>query len=221
MTPRNILKKADELGLDIIAITDHNSAENVLPTMRIESDILVLPGMEITTSEEAHVIAIFPETEALMQLQERVYSSLPKTSDQRLLYEQVIVNEFDEVEGFNEKVLISATDLDAEELIDLIHTLGGLAIASHVDREVFSILTQLGFIPESLDFDALELSFRTPMDRADMLYGEYRRYPWITSSDAHHLEDIARGRIELIIKKPSFEELRLALKGADGRGLVV
>jgi hypothetical protein len=220
MTPRRIISKAIEMSLDIIAITDHNAAENVFAANRIESPITIIPGMEITTSEEAHVIALMPDMDSLMELRGIVKDSMPKGISEKIAFEQVIVNEKDEVEGFIKELLINATSIDTNRVIKIIHQYGGIAIAAHVDREVYSILTQLGFIPADMNFDALEISFRTSYADAEMILHPYRKYPWIKSSDAHHLIDIGRCYTEFHIKEPTFEEIKLALNAIEGREVI-
>ncbi len=217
MTPARVVSTAIEKGLDIIAVTDHNTAENIPSVIKVNSEITVIPGMELTTAEEAHILALFPDMESVMRLQEIAYNDLPLTGNKRILYEQVVVNEEDEVIRFNDRVLMDATGLGVKEAINIIHDLGGITIACHIDREAFSILTQLGFIHDSLNFDALEISFRTERQRALKMFGIYDRYPWITSSDAHHVSDIGRAATEFIMKDASFEEIVLALSGKEGR----
>lgn len=221
MTPRRILRRAMERSLDIIAITDHNASENIEAAMAVESPVTVIAGMEITTSEEAHIIALMPDTESLRSLREVIRGNMPSGMGTKMAYEQVIVNEHDEVEGFVKELLINATLLDAYSVINLIHEHRGLAIAAHVDREVFSILTQFGFIPPDMDFDGLEISFRTSPEEAEKGLSHYRRYPWIRSSDAHHLVDIGRCYTEFRLREPSFEEIKMALRSLKGRGVTI
>lgn len=218
MTPKRIIQQARQKGLDIIAISDHNSAENIPAALSASEGITVVPAMEITTSEEAHIIALMPEINPINELQRIVYSSLPEIEQTKRFYsEQVIVDENDFVRGFSKRLLINATDLSAKELIKIIHELGGLAVACHIDREVFSILTQLGFIPAELKFDALEISFRTSPQEALKEYYQYRHYPWIRSSDAHTLNDIGKVYTEFVIREPTFEEIKLAFEGKEAR----
>jgi hypothetical protein len=159
MTPRQIVDAAKGKGLDILAITDHNSAENTEAARRAASGsgLVVLSGMEITSSEEVHVLALFEDGEGAMRMQDIVYENLPPgENDEELYGQQVIVNEFDEVMGFNTRLLITATRLSLEALVSMIHSCGGLCVASHIDREAFSVISQLGFIPGDAGFDALE-----------------------------------------------------------------
>jgi len=220
MTPSAIVKTALEKAIDIIAITDHNSAENVIAAHKAagKKNIIVLAGMEITSSEEAHILALLDDAEGIMKLQDIVYKNLlPGENDERLFGEQIVVNEKEEVLSFNKRLLIGATSLSAQEIVNTIHSLGGLAIASHVDRDAFSILSQLGFIPEDLKFDALEMSPRIDRQKAGLLFGEYNLYAWITSSDAHWLKDMGERITGFIMNEPTLEEMGLALKNIDGR----
>jgi hypothetical protein len=114
--------------------------------------------MEITSNEEVHILALFDDEEKLFSMQEIVYENLHGINNQKRFGEQVVVNENDEVMGFNEKLLIGTTELAIEDIVNLIHQLGGLAIASHIDREGYSIIHQLGFIPQNIQLDAVEVS---------------------------------------------------------------
>lgn len=221
MTPKRIIEEAVKKGLDIIAITDHNAHENVPPAVKLgeKKGVLVVPGMEVTTSEEVHILGLFPEIDYLREFQKVVYNGLPERDGMVPEFEQVIVNENDEVEGVNKKNLIGATTLDIKSAISMIKELGGIAIASHIDREVFGIIAQIGFIPEDLLFDALEISWSMSIDTARESYKKYACIPWVRSSDAHHIMDIGRCYTKFMIKTPSFDEIRSALKGEGGRAI--
>lgn len=216
MTPRRIIDAAVKKGLDVIAISDHNSAENAGVAAKIAEDrgIKVLPAMEVTSYEEAHVLAIFDSTENVMDMQEIIYKNLPDgINDERLSGYQVVVNEEDEVLGFNKRILFGATSLSLNTLVDTIHSFGGIAVASHIDKEIFSVISQLGFIPDDIAFDALEISYNTKRERAESVFGAYGSIPWITSSDAHHLGDIGRRTTSFFLEELSFEEMVRAFKG--------
>ena len=154
--------------------------------------IEVIGGMEITTKEEVHILALFDkhQDDSLLSLQEIVYGSLQGARDSKRAQEQVVASEDDEVMGFNTRPLVSATRLSVEQTVDLIHSLRGLAVASHIDREGFGIIGQLGFIPEGLALDAVEISANTPCRQAREKIAV--PYPFITSSDAHLLDDVGK-----------------------------
>jgi hypothetical protein len=223
MSPRNIVSAAKRRGLHVIAICDHNSAENVPAVEKnaAREGISVIGGMEVTSQEEVHIVALFGDEERLFSLQEIVYEHLRGTNDERLYGQQVIVNEDDEVIGFSDRLLIGATDITLERLVDLIHEHDGLAIAAHVDREGFGILGQLGFIPDGLPLDALEVA--DPSNVARFVTGDRipqsDRFPFITSSDAHRLEDVARRVTTLLMNTVSLDELRQCFLGHAGRAV--
>ncbi|UCF09839.1 MAG: PHP domain-containing protein, partial [Candidatus Bipolaricaulota bacterium] len=133
MTPRKIVRRACERALGMIAVTDHNSAENAAAVMAAARDtaLCVIPGLEVTTAEEAHVLGLFAELEAALSLQEIVYRHLlPGENDEDLFGMQVVANENDEVEGLNKRLLIGATSLTVNQLVEAIHEREGLAVAA-------------------------------------------------------------------------------------------
>jgi len=220
MSPLAVVNKASGKGIDIIAVTDHNSAENVLAAQRaaLDTDLTVLAGMEISSSEEAHILALFNKVETAIALQDIVYSNmLPGENDEKMYGEQIVANEYDEVLGFNKRLLIGGTLLPAQDVLNTIHSLGGLAVASHIDKEVFSIISQLGFITEDMGFDALEMSRNMERNTAEITFQMYNSYAWISSSDAHHPEDIGKRTVSFFIQEPTIEEMSLAFKNIDGR----
>jgi len=220
MSPRAIVKAAVKKGIDIIAITDHNSAENVIAAIEAakSTDLTVLAGMEITTSEEAHILALFDDMESIVKLQDIVYDNLmPGVNDEKRFGEQIVVNEKDEVLEFNNRLLIAATELSVYSVVNTIHSLGGLAVASHIDKDVFSIISQLGFIPDNLKFNALEMSCHMDRKRAEELYVIYNSFPWISSSDAHYLDDIGKRTTKFFMNEPTTADMASALNNIDGR----
>ena len=160
MSPKRILFSAKKKEIDILGICDHNSTENSLALMNAAKNmnINIFPGMEVSTLEEVHVLALFDDIENTIKLQEFVYKNLPGENNEEAFGMQVILNEKEEVLGFNNKLLIGATTIPLNEVVQLIHSLDGITIASHIDRESFSIIGQLGFVPENLELDALEIS---------------------------------------------------------------
>ena len=133
---------------------------------------------------------------------------------------QVIADEHDQVLGENPRLLIGATGLSLMDIVQKAHHLSGICISSHVDRPSYSLIGQLGFIPEDLHIDAVEVSFRVPLEKARSQVQGIGDYPCVTSSDAHFLHDIGKVWTEFIIAAPSLEELSLAFTGTDGRHIV-
>ena len=220
MSPATIVKRAKAIGVHILGISDHNSAENTQAALEAAHryGVHVLPCMEVTSLEEVHILALFDTLESVLQLQEMVYQKLPGENDEETYGMQVIANADDEVLGFNQRLLIGATTLTVEEIVNKIRSLGGLAIAAHIDRESFSLISQLGFIPDDLALDALEIS-------PALSYGDaVRRYspslPLIHSSDAHKEDEIGRCCTHFLIDDANIGEIRKALRGQEGRKIL-
>ena len=220
MSPKGILTAAKKKELDIIGICDHNSSENSLAVMNAarKMNISVFPGMEVTSQEEVHVLALFDEIENSLKLQKFVYKNLPGENDEKAFGMQVVVNEKEEVLGFNNKLLIGATTIPLEEVIRLIHSFNGIAIASHIDRESFSIIGQLGFIPDNLELDALEISPNITFKEARKRYANH--YPITCSSDAHFPDDIGKRFTSFLLEDSTLAEIKKALKNKNGRRLI-
>jgi len=220
MSPRGIVCAAREREIRILGICDHNTAENV-PAIRAAArshQISVLAGLEITSREEVHLLGIFDSLDSALALQEVVYAHLPGENDKDAFGEQPVVNEEGEILRFNEKLLIGATTLGLERVIALIHSHGGLAIAAHIDREGFSILGQLGFIPASLPLDALEISPATSLEKAREKYGP--RFPLTAASDAHRLAEIGQASTSFWLADGTVAEIKKALIQENGRKIV-
>ncbi len=222
MTPRAIVRAALDKGLDMIAICDHNSARNTAAVGRAakSTPLTVIPGMEVTSSEEVHIVGLFPTDEAAQSLQEEVYARLPGLNDEEAFGYQAVVDEEDMVEDLDQRLLIGATTLDSHKVVSIIHRLGGLAVAAHIDRQSFGIFSQLGFIPDDLELDALEISRRTDYETARAKYAQCRGYSLIRSSDAHSLEDVGTVWSTAGMAAPTFGELRKALTGEQGRAII-
>lgn len=215
MTPPAVVRAARRKGLHVIAVCDHNSAENVGATSRAgeEAGLAVIGGMEICTREEVHVLALFKDEHALGRAQDVVYQNLSGNNDPKTFGEQAVTNERGEVTRLNSRLLIGAADLSLEEVIEAIHAVGGMAIAAHVDRPSFSIISQLGFIPPELALDGVEVcSAQPPALPKDLAV--------IRSSDAHRLEEIGSRYTRFLLEGPTASEIEMALRGLEGRGIL-
>ncbi len=221
MSPCRIVSEAGGRELDLIAITDHNSAENAAAVMKAAEgkSVTVLPGLEVCSSEEVHILALFDSVEPALRLQDAVYRGITAVNDPDAFGLQVIANERDEVEGFQPRLLIGSTEMSVGEIVGSIHALNGLAIASHVDRENFGIIGHLGFVPPDLHLDALEISAAADGGAALRLAGEYPMYEFIRSSDAHMPGQIGQGTTKFLLEGPTCGELRKAFHREEGRGI--
>jgi PHP family Zn ribbon phosphoesterase len=221
MSPRAIVERSLERELDMIALCDHNSAENVGAAMRAgaKRGLYVLPGLEISSQEEVHTLAIFDEEAQALSMQAMVYAHLKGTNRPELFGDQLVVNEFDEVDGFNDRLLIGAVQLRLHDVVKEVHRLGGISIASHVDRPSYSILSQLGFIPKDLALDGVEVSRHVDPRSARTTVPGIGSWPLVASSDAHFLDDIGMPTTLFHLEAPTLNELRLALAGKAGRGV--
>lgn len=219
MTPIKIVHECQNRSIDIVAICDHNSAENVIGVQHAAkgSNVTVLAGMEMTTAEEIHLVALFDKAEQALTLQGKVYGRLlPGVNDPDLFGLQVVANEQDEVEDLLDKLLIGATTIPLDEAVQVIHDLGGMVIASHVDREAYSLIAQLGIIPDDLALDALEISIRGNPDEIRLIPG-VDRFPIVRSSDAHELSQLGQVTTIFHIQEPTVDEIRKAFMAQEGR----
>ncbi|MCX7796859.1 MAG: PHP domain-containing protein [bacterium] len=217
MIPINIVMKVQELGIDMIAITDHNAIGNVSSVINCAKiyapELKVLPGMEITSREEVHILGIFPNLESAKELESIIHSHLNSIPDRDYTTEQLIVDEDANFIKYEEHFLLGATDFSVEEISDLIHSFNGLVIPAHIDRESFGLIYTLGFFPPNLKVDAIELSkFATEEDLETIKPSIPFRVPIIFSSDAHFLSDISKPRTFLDLEEKSFEALKKALR---------
>lgn len=190
MTPNNLINMSIIKGLDAVALTDHNACENVRAAAAVAGDkIIFIPGMEVETSEEVHIVTLFPTADAAEEMQRILVDSSPFIPNRPEIFgNQYIMDENDEICGEIDRMLVTASGLDIYTVVAAAKDLGGIAYPAHIDRESYSVLSNLGFIPPDLDISAVEI---TEKSRA-ALEGEYsNRYNIITSSDAHYLWDIS------------------------------
>jgi PHP family Zn ribbon phosphoesterase len=222
MSPRKIIQQSMEVGLDIIAICDHNSAENAGAAVREgeRKGIRVLPGLEICSREEVHILALFDDPEPAQEMQAYVYDHLPGENNSKVFGFQVIANEQDEVIGENPRLLIGATRLGLHDIVDKTHLLGGINISCHVDRPAYGIINQLGFIPGDLTLDGLEVSYHISIAEAVKTIAGIGNFSCVTASDAHYLNDIGKACTVFQMAEPTLEEIRLALAKKDGRRII-
>lgn len=220
MIPPNVLAWAKELGINALAITDHNTAENVASFMEKgkELDLLVLPGMEVQTSEDIHLVSLFESLDKVMEFQELVYTHLPDNKNKKEFFgEQWIVDKNGNKIKELERMLLVGINLSVEETVKHIHRLGGICIASHIDRQAFSLWGHLGYIPDNLELDGIELTPHLPRNSEQLEAIKKRGMNYIVSSDAHYLSDMKEKQCIYHMKEISFDEIKKAINNIDGR----
>jgi len=219
MIPPLIVRRARELGLGVIAITDHNTAENVqaVGEAAAGSGVSVLAGMEVQTREEIHVICLFDTAEQALAWQEVVYAHLPPLKNRAEVFgAQFVVDRLGDFVRENERLLLTSTALGIEQVVEGVRALGGLPIAAHADRPSYSILANLGFIPPGLALAAVELSGRISPEEALQRHPSLAGWPLLISGDAHRLSEM-RAATLITWAEPSVRELERALRGQEGR----
>ena len=193
MTPNNIVGMAGLLGYDIIALTDHNSCRNTPAAVEAgkRAGITVVPGMELCTREEAHVVCLFPKVEAALSFGEWVEKRSPKIPNRPEIFgEQLILDQEDQVIGKESRLLIAAADSGLYEVLGLARSYGGTAFPAHVDKDSYSITASLGGIPPEIGFCTAELSARANREEQLGRYPELKGMRLLRDSDAHYLENM-------------------------------
>jgi hypothetical protein len=214
MTPEAIVREAVRRGLGMIAICDHNSSGNVAAVRRAAGgELAAIAGIEVTTLEEVHLLGLFPDETSSSSVSGTILERLPFGTGE---LEQELYGEDGLPSGRERRMLVASSALELSAAVEIIHSHGGLAVAAHVDRRSFSVIGQLGFVPEDVKLDAAEIS------AAGVKRGRVARYaglgiPLLSSSDAHSLEEIGEGSTVLEVAEASFRELVLALRGQGGR----
>jgi len=208
MTPNNIVNMALVKGLDIIALTDHNSGANLEAADKCakSSGLLLVPGMEVETSEEVHLICLLPNLKFAAELNHHIFHSLPDMKNREDIFgKQIILDENDKITGEEKRMLITATCLSVNDIFLLVKQLNGVVLPAHVDRPSNSMISNLGMIPEDLDIKYLEISRNCDEYAFRALKPELESYRLIKSSDAHYLGDLLERESLLDLKERSAE----------------
>lgn len=210
MTPCNIAGMAYLNGLKIVALTDHNSAKNCPAFFAAckQYGITPVPGMELTTSEEIHMVCLFESLEAAMAFDEVLQQyRMPIKNKVEIFGSQPIMAEEDRPVGEDPYFLPAATTLSIEDAARLVRECGGVCYPAHIDRESNGLLNVLGMFPERPAFGLSELRERK---NADLAGGR----KLLVSSDAHRLWEINQAENFLHLDAPAdagAEEIRAAL----------
>lgn len=210
MTPTSIVAVASLKKLDVIAISDHNAIENVAAAMNSGKDfnIIVVPAIEIQTSEDIHILALFYDLESL----EKFYKTLTKRkmkNKEHIFGRQLIINENDEIVGEEKYLLLVGIEENIYTVVKRIKEFGGIPVPAHIDREENGIVAILGQIPDDLDTNVIELSKWADENEKD----KYKDFLILNNSDAHTLESISDRKNFLEVKELSIKAILDTLKG--------
>lgn len=202
MTPNNMVNMAALLGCQILALTDHNTCRNTPAAVKVgeEAGVLVIPGMELCTAEEAHVVCLFETVEAALAFDAYVQEHTMQIPNRPEIFgEQLILDEQDEYVGKIDHLLITATDISVSDVHALVEGFGGVAFPAHVDKDAYSVIASLGAIPPEAEFTAAELSSGADRAAQLMLHPELDEMILLRDSDAHylHLMQEDMGEVEL------------------------
>ncbi len=224
MSPANIVKQACATQLDIIGITDHNTTRQapLIQELAAKVGLFVLCGAEVTSKEEAHCLTFFPDLDTLNQFQNYLDEYLPEImNDTDNFGYQVCVNQNEDIIYEEEKLLISGISQSIEQIEKKVHELNGIFIPAHINRTRYSVVSQLGFIPPDLNYDALELSSHTTIEDYKEKNAYLKDAVFIQNSDSHMMETIGTVFSNFKMLSRSFQEIKKALKSEDGRYVIV
>ncbi len=209
MTPNNIINMAILKRLDFIAVTDHNSTGNLKAVLdcALGRDLIVVPGIEVETAEEVHLVCLFPSLHTAIEAGDIISSALPEIKNREEIFgRQLLMDEYDNIKAEVGQLLLTATRLPLEEVFRITVNAGGVVIPAHINRSSYSILSNLGAIPGDLNIKYVEITPRDP-------YEAPNGYIPIISSDAHSLGDILERTSLLDLPQKSIECLIQKLKG--------
>ncbi|MGM0508587.1 MAG: PHP domain-containing protein [Fusobacteriota bacterium] len=211
MVQENIFKKLKENNIKIFSITDHNSNGNskVFQKRAEKEGILFIPGIEIATIEEIHILGYFKNLEDLKSVKEKIYKNLPDMKNREDIFGyQLLLDENDDFVEKEEAFLASATNIGIDEVFDIIKKNNGLAVPAHLDK-TNSIISNLGYIPE-LEFDAFEIYIKEKVQKFKKKYSLGDKI--LSSSDAHFPHSIKKPKLEFDLKDLSINAFFEAFK---------
>jgi len=223
MIPPLIVQKALEKNIDLIAITDHNASANVGAVQKAAegTSLTVLPGMEVQSREEVHLLTLFETLDDLQAWQAEVDSALPDLPNQPDFFgEQFVVDETGEFLRSEPRLLLTSTGLSIDAIFERVKALGGVVIPAHVDRFSYGLFPTLGLISENWNLLALEISRQITPQKATGIFPAIRKHSLIQSGDVHHLDDFL-GTTVFTIASPTLMELYMAFNHIDGRQVCV
>ena len=201
MTPNNLVGMAAVMGLDIIAITDHNSCKNAPAVLAVaeEAGILALPGMELCTAEEAHVVCLFETLEGAMEFDRYIYDTMPHIQNKPEIFgEQRVLDAEDRLVGALDDLLLVSSFVAVDDVKRLAEEYGGTAFPAHVDRDSYSVLAALGSIPPEGGYTVAEVTREADLEALLAQHPELRGMGVVRDSDSHYLDTLAGSQAKTI-----------------------
>ena len=203
MTPADICGMAKLKGLEMIAVTDHNATANLPYVQKAAEfyDLLLIPGIEITTREEVHMLGYFPDVDSAISFGDYLKPHMPKAKNKPAFFgHQWVMNEEGEILREEETLLIGASDLSLKVAAQAVREHGGVPVPAHINRGSNGILINLGFIPDDIDFTAVEVWRDLPCSHS----AQAGRVV-LHSSDAHYLGDILEPEVTIPLRDRSVD----------------
>ena len=185
------------LGLDIIALTDHNSAQNCRAAMTVGESVglTVVPGMELCTSEEVHIVCLFDDVNNAEAFSDYVLSTVPPVKNRPEIFgDQLMMNGGDGIVGTQELLLTTASGISIENAVETVGQYGGVCYPAHIDRSSYSVISNLGMITDEMNFAAVEMTENTDQNEYRSKYPIIKDMPVFVSSDAHYLENMREAK---------------------------
>lgn len=219
MIPPLIVESALTHGIQLLAITDHNATGNILSVIQAAegTDLKILPGMELQTKEDIHTLCLFDSMDQAMELQKMVDAALPPMdNDPDHFGEQFLVDSTGDFLASDPRLLLTSTNITLDQACHIVHSLDGLFIPAHVNRKVYGLIPTLGFVPEELDVDALEISRHLQPSEIAKKLPQIENFPIIQSGDVHRLDEFM-GIMHFSLNSRSIAEIKMAFQHACGR----
>ena len=224
MSPKELIARVKQCGIDWIAITDHNSFANCHAYGAVASreGIHFTWGVELQTAEEIHLLVYFDESESAQAFGRELYDSLlPLTNDVDFFGDQVIIDENENILGMEHRALINSSTWDLNTAVEKAQGYGAYCVPAHIDAHANSIIGQLGFIPDYPVFDLLGITAGLDLPLWLSKHPELAAKAFLRASDAHYLGDVGSGFSRIQVCEPSVTELAKAALGLDNRRILV
>ncbi|HOV28817.1 MAG TPA: PHP domain-containing protein [Synergistales bacterium] len=215
-----IVARALKCGLEVVAVTDHNTCRNAAAVMKAArgKQLVVFPGLEVQSSEDIHAVVLFGTLEEALDFEAWLWEGFPKVLNRPELFgEQILIDEENRILAEEPILLVQGARRSIDEIVTEARSRNGVVFLSHVDREAFSYPAVLGPIPVDYPVDALELTCYATEKTVENCRKACPSFPLIRNSDAHTLAQIEpRCSTAFLVEEPDFQNLRRAFRNEGG-----